>query len=67
MNEFKKIIKNLRIEFNLTQQELADALDVSQSVISNWEIGLNAPTPPYLVKLAKLFDVTTDFLLGLED
>ncbi len=42
-------------------------LSVDQRTISNWETGIREPDYEMLVKIAKLFDVTTDYLLGVED
>lgn len=64
--EIGKTIKNLRKELNLTQTKLAQLLFVSQDTISLWELNKSLPDIESLVKLAKIFDVSTDFLLGLE-
>ncbi len=62
----KTKIKELRNEFGLSQQELAEKLNISQKCISNWENGINEPDFETLYKLARLFDVSTDYLLGVE-
>lgn len=48
----------------MTQQQLADQLQVSRSAVSNWEIGRNYPDIQLIVDLAKIFDVSLDYLLG---
>lgn len=48
----------------MTQKELAKILYVTDSTISHYEQGINVPTTEMVIKLAKLFDVTTDYLLN---
>lgn len=60
-------IKKLRKEANLTQPELADRINVAKSVISNWEQNLNIPKGNYIIELAKIFNVSADYILGLTD
>jgi transcriptional regulator with XRE-family HTH domain len=59
-------IKNFRIFRNIKQQELADSLGKSKSVISNWERGENAPDVESCQKLCKIFNVTPNQLFGWE-
>ncbi len=59
-------IKTLREKAGYSQAALAKKLDVTRSSVNAWEMGLSAPTTPYVVALAKLFHVTSDYLLGLE-
>ena len=61
------IIKELRNEMNCTQSQLADVLGVTQDSISLWENDKRVPDTQYIVAMAKFFDVTTDYLLGLTD
>lgn len=58
-------LKELRISKNLSQDELSKILEVRKSSISNWETGKATPTFDMLTKIAKYFNVTTDYLLGL--
>lgn len=67
MNNLGETIKQLRIEKTLTQPQLAKAIGVSNGIISTWENNLNEPKATYIKRLAIFFDVTTDYLLGLED
>ena len=60
-------IKELRIEKGLTQAELAKQIDVSQKAIDYWERGINEPKASYVYKLALFFEVSSDYLLGLQD
>ena len=66
MVDFGIILKKLRIQEGLTQQELADKLMVTKSVVSYYELQQRYPSPEVLTKLALIFHVTTDYLLGLE-
>ena len=61
------IIKDLRLNSNLTQQIVAENLEISRSVLSQYENNLVEPTAYVVAKFAKYFDVSTDYLLGLED
>lgn len=58
-------IKQLREQAGLSQSELARRLDVTRSSVNAWEMGLSAPTTQYIVAMAKMFHVSSDFLLGL--
>ena len=57
-------LKQLRLEKNLTQKQLADRLGVAISAISSYET--RCPTFDTLIKYARIFHVSTDYLLGLE-
>ena len=60
-------IYELRKQINLSQSELAKNIGASQKAIDFWEKGINEPKASYIISLAKFFDVSADFLLGLED
>ncbi len=60
-------LKELRIENGLSQQKLAKEINVTQKAIDFWEKGINEPKASYIIKLAKYFKVTTDYLLGVEN
>ena len=60
-------IKELRKEFGLSQVELAIRMEVTKQTISNWENENIQPSVDMLVGLANVFNVTTDYLLGLDD
>ncbi len=62
-----KNLKELRLEKNLSQAELAKAVGTSQKNISRWENGENEPTAYFIIKVAEFFDVTTDYVLGMND
>ena len=63
---YTKEFDKLRKEQNLTQSELAQIMQTTQDTISLWELGKSMPDIIALVKLAKLFNVSTDYLLDLE-
>lgn len=67
MKMLGSIIKELRNEMNCTQSQLAGVLGVTQDSISLWENDKRIPDTQYVVAMAKFFDVTTDYLLGLTD
>ena len=60
-------IKQLRQEKDLSQQKIADILGIDRSNYSKYELGKLEINNEMLVKLSKLFDVTTDYILGLEN
>ena len=59
-------IRNLRQSFHISQVELAKELGVSKQCISNWENDNILPSIEMLIRLAKFFNVSTDFLLDLD-
>ncbi len=67
MDVFSQRLKDIRIDNNLSQRDLAKELCVSQASIARWENGLQTPNIEYLKAIAVYFNVTTDFLVGLED
>ncbi len=67
MNLFAHRLKELREQKGLKQKELAKLINVSQKTISAYETGRAQPPMQTLQELAKIFDVTVDFLLGITD
>lgn len=59
-------IRELREQAGFSQSQLAKKLDVTRSSVNAWEMGLSTPTIQYVVALAKLFHVSSDYLLGME-
>lgn len=59
-------IRELRLEHGFTQQYVADLLGIDRSNYSKYERGLLSVSADMLVALAKLYDVTSDYLLGLD-
>ena len=62
--EVKKILKNLREKYNLTQEEMAQKVNVTRQAVSRWETGETQPNPEMLKVLSKEFDVSINTLLG---
>lgn len=58
-----KIIE-LRKKFSLSQSELAKKVNVSRTIIGNYERNENAPSVDILLKIAKVFDVSIDYIVG---
>lgn len=66
MRAFGDVLKELRKERDITQEDIAKALNTRKSTISNWENNRRFPkTQQKLIELAQFFDVSTDYLLGL--
>ena len=66
MVNFGNILKRLRLQEGLTQQQLADKLGITKSVVSYYELQERYPSPEILMKLSAIFHVSTDYLLGLD-
>ena len=66
MVDFGNTLKTLRTQHKLTQAQLAQKLGLTKSVISAYETGLRMPSYDILIHTAKIFNVSTDFLLGLD-
>lgn len=67
MVDFGNILKTQRLKADMTQAQLAQKLGITKSVISAYETGLRLPSYDILIHIAKLFNVSTDFLLGVEN
>ncbi len=63
---FGNRLKELRTKAGLTQQKLGELLGVSKSVVSYYELQERTPSPEVLVKLASIFHVSSDYLLGID-
>lgn len=63
---FGNVLKELRLNRNMSQVELARTLQVSKQSVSNWENENIFPSIDMLVRIAGLFSVSTDCLLGLD-
>lgn len=60
-------LKQLRIERGLRLKEVAEQLNVTIRSISRYEDGTREPSVEIIIKFCKLYDVTSDYLLGLTD
>lgn len=65
--KFSFRLLELRNEKGISQANLAKAICVTQKAIDFWEKGINEPKASYIVRLAKFFSVSTDYLLGIEN
>lgn len=63
---FGQIMKKLRGDFHMTQERLAELLDISPQAVSRWETNAAMPDISLLPPIANLFGVTTDYLLGMD-
>ena len=60
-------IKEIRNENKLNQSEFGKSISVSQDTVSLWEKGKSLPNTEYVILICKRYNVTADYLLGLED
>lgn len=60
-------IKHLRESNGLSQDTLAKKLGITRSAVNAWEMGLNIPSPQFIVEMADLFKVSTDLILCLPE
>ena len=64
--DFGSRLKELRTQAGMTQLQLAQRMGITKSVVSFYELRERTPSPDVLVKLAGIFHVSTDYLLGLD-
>lgn len=64
---FGERLRTLRTEKGYTQKQLADRVGLAISAISSYESGNRFPTYDVMVKFARIFHVSTDFLLGMDE
>lgn len=67
MNTLGEKIRQLRKERKLSQTQLAEILSTSQDTVSLWEIGKSVPDVNTIISMCRYFEVSADYLLGLED
>lgn len=60
-------IKHLREKNDITQSALAKQLGITRSSVNAWEMGISVPSTQYIVELSRIFCVSTDYLLGVEN
>ena len=58
-------IKFLREQRQMTQADLSKRLGITRSSVNAWEMGISTPSTQYVVELADIFSVSTDYLLGV--
>ena len=64
--DFGTRLKELRTQAGLTQKQLAEQIGITKSVISFYELRERTPSPEVLIKIATIFHVSSDYLLGIE-
>lgn len=65
MNNFNKILKQLRIEKGFSIKKLSQLINVSPNTIISWEKGLTSPKSNNLIKIVTIFGVSCKFMLGV--
>ena len=66
MKNYNEIIRDLREDNDLSQREVAEYLQTTQQVYSRYETGLNELPIRHLIALCKFYNVSADYILGLE-
>lgn len=66
MTDLGLILKNLRIEHGYLQKQVAQKMGVSVSTIGRWESNLKHPSVERLIRLAQLYNVSLNYLVGLD-
>ena len=66
MKEYPEIIRELREDNDLTQQQVADILGTTQQVYSRYEKGVNEMPVRHIITLCKFYNVSSDYILGLD-
>ena len=61
---FGDIFKELRLEKKLSQEKIAEDLEISQPLIAKWESHQSTPSPEMLDYIADYFNVSVDYLIG---
>lgn len=67
MKECPEILRELREDNDLTQQEIADVLGTTQQVYSRYEKGINEIPIRHIITLCKFYKVSSDYVLGLTE
>lgn len=67
LNKFTEILKEERIKRQMTQQEIAEILKITKQQYSLYETGRRTMPLEKIVKLAKLYDLSVDYIIGIEE
>lgn len=67
VSKFHERIRNLRIEKGLLQKDVAKVFNVARKTVSDWEIAGHEPSYSILMDIAKFYNVSIDYLLGMID
>lgn len=60
-------LREIRLEHNLTQKNIADVLGVDRTTYTYYENGVTSPSPDTLYKLSRIYNVTVGYLMGVEE
>ena len=66
MKKYYEIIRDLREDNDYTQKQIADVLNTTQQVYSRYEKGINEMPIRHIIELCKFYNVSADYILGLE-
>lgn len=66
MKHYNDRIRELREDHDLTQRQIAEVLGIKQQVYSNYELGFRSLPIEHLIKLCKYYNVSSDWVLGLD-
>ena len=66
MKDLSEKLKTLRLDKGLTQAEVSKELGLTRNAIANYETGIREPSLEILIKICQFFNVSADYLLGLE-
>lgn len=66
-NYFGRVLKELRLNKDISQRKLGEIFGVANQTVSSWEKGINEPDFDTLIKIAEFFQVSVGYLLGTEE
>lgn len=67
MKEYPEILRELREDNDLTQNDIAEILGTTQQVYSRYEKGINEIPVRHIITLCKFYKVSSDYILGLKE
>lgn len=67
MYQLNERLRNLRLQNNISQNALAKQMDLTRATINAWEMGISYPNAQSLILLSNYFNVSVDYILGLDD
>lgn len=67
MYQLNERLKNLRKQHNISQNALAKQMELTRATINAWEMGISFPNAQSLILLSDYFNVSVDYILGLDD
>lgn len=67
MSTFSMRLRELRTDKQMSMKQLAVAIGTTDAAVSNWENGINEPKISYVIRLCEFFNVSADYLLGIEN